>query len=124
MIGRVRLRQIGLFAASPAQGPHTKASPGFPLLSLTQMIKQSLSPPAMYKRYESDASLPQHDKVKEVYPNWQLELAGSLGHFNKPLISFNFNSASTGVNRLISMASSMVRISSKVWLCASNILSC
>jgi hypothetical protein len=35
-------------------------------------------------------------------------------YFNKPLISLNFNRASTGVSRLISIAESKERISSKV----------
>ena len=38
------LRGVGLSATSPAQGPHTKASPGFPLLSLTQASNSQVIP--------------------------------------------------------------------------------
>src|SRR5215213_6585354 len=44
ILGVPPLRGVGLSASSPAQGPHTKASPGFPLLSLTQGFGESTLP--------------------------------------------------------------------------------
>ena len=46
------------------------------------------------------------------------------GHLRRFFISFSFNSASTGVNRLISIPSNNRLISSKVSVCASKIDSC
>src|SRR5689334_6117518 len=56
-----------------------------------------------------------------VTQNWQSQ--NDFIHpryFSNPLISFNFNKASTGVSLLISIPSNTFLISSKVSVCASN----